>query len=540
MDKSCKWTGGVRSSLQLIWLLLLLGLTMASVWAQPDTGAVRASIVQVTVLRGGDIERLGSGFVVSDGGYVLTAAHLVADESSIYVVPLSTGTELRARLLYIDERSGLAVLAVNGLTLPSLQMARDAFGPGRLVYSAGVWSDTGGSAPVAGVDGGVSVSLAEGSVGRKLDLFGEGDVPAVPLLEHNATVPDGGYGGPLLNECGNVVGLNRGAPNVSRWRLRRGIAPEGVGYALRATAIVGLLQPQGVQVAISDEPCTGALAAARAETEASRAQLRDATVEVQETRRRLEETVGEAEATREQLEQAVARATEAESLVGDLEAQYNQAVRTGDAEADALRVELQAAQSEQERTRAAVGSLEEEMDALQQRLNREAAAGRSRLMWIGVGVFALLLVLGVAMVFVHRRRTRQVALAEAAAERARQDALSARADAERLPHPDCLLAGQNGEGLPVSLMVPGRLLGGNGAIIGRSPRNSMLLIDDQTLSREHARLFVEDDALHLEDLGSTNGTWVNGRELRAGAPVRVRQGDTIEFGAVRVELSNNG
>ena len=538
----------MRLSLSILLMLSLVSAATAS--AQPDAAAVRESVVQVAVLRGGEIERLGSGFAVADGGYVLTAAHLVADEPNVFVVPLATGAELLARLFYIDERAGLAVLAVNGLASPAMTFVADGFDPGRLVYSAGVWSDDGEPVRVAEAEEEVLASLAEGSVGRHLELPGAGDLPGVPLMEHNAMIPAAGYGGPLLNECGEVAGLNRGSPDASRWRLRRGLAPDGVVHALRVTGIAGLLQPQGIEVERSDSPCVGALAAAQAEAEASRIQLEEATGEVEETRRQLEEAAGEAEATREQLEQtqqererAAARAAEAESRVGDLEARYEEAARTGDEQAEALSTELEAARGERETAQAAVGALEDELAALEQRMAQEAAAERSRLIWIGIGAGVLLIALAVTMIIVHRRRSRDVAHAEAEGARARQDAAAARAEAQRSApdHPDCLLMGETGDGNPVSVKIPGRLLGDEGAVIGRSPRNSTLLIDDPTLSREHARLFLEpaDELLMLEDLGSTNGTRVNGRQLDAGMPVPVRPGDTIEFGAVKVELSGS-
>ena len=532
--------------LSISTLLLLSALASPAAWAQPDPDAVRESVVQVVVMRGGEIERLGSGFVVAEGGYVVTAAHLVAEEASVFVVPLATGAELLARQSYIDERAGLALLAVNGLESPALKLAQDGFDPGRLVYSAGVWSDSVEPVRVAEAEQEVPVALAEGSVGRHLDLPGEDEVPSVPILEHNAMIPAAGYGGPLLNECGEVAGLNRGAPDASRRRLRRGLAPEGVVHALRVAAITGLLQPQGVEVGRSDTSCAGALAAAQAEAEARRQQLEEAAGEVEETRRQLEEATGAAEATREQLEQtqqekeeAAARATDAQTRVGDLEAQYEEAVRTGDEQAGALRTELETARGDREMAQAAVGTLEDELAALQQRLEQEAAEERSRLMAIGIGAGVLLLALLAAVVVVHRRRSRQVARAEAEAARARQEAAAARAEAQRgaPDHPDCLLTGETGDGNPVSVKIPGRLLGGDGAVIGRSPRNSTLLIDDRTLSREHARLFVDEDVLYLEDLGSTNGTRVNGRDLGAGAPVPVRPGDAIELGAVKVELA---
>ena len=538
----------MRLSISTVLLLCVWALAPRAAFALPDPAAVRESIVQVVVMRGGEVERIGSGFVVADGGYVVTAAHIVADEENVFVVPLATGAELLARLSYIDERSALALLAVNGLASPPMKCAADGFEPGRLVYSAGAWSDAGEALRVAEAEEEVPVALAEGSVGRHLDLPGEDDIPAVPLLEHNAMIPVAGYGGPLLNECGEVAGLNRGAPDVSRWRLRRGLAPEGVVHASRVAAITGLLEPQGVEVERSDTPCAGALATAQAAAEETRQQLEEAAGEVEETRRQLEEAAGEAEATRERLEQAqqekeqaAAQAAEAEARVGNLEAQYEEAVSTGGEQAEALRTELEAARGDREVAQAAVTTLEEELTALQLRMEQEAAEERSRLMAIGAGAGALLLALAVAVVLVHRRRTRQVALAEAEAARARQEAAAARAEAQRSApeHPDCLLTGETGDGTPVSVKIPGALLGGDGAVIGRSPRNSTLLIDDRTLSREHARLFVDDDALCLEDLGSTNGTRVNGRDLRAGEPVPVRPGDAIELGAVRVELHGN-
>lgn len=51
------------------------------------------------------------------------------------------------------------------------------------------------------------------------------------------------------------------------------------------------------------------------------------------------------------------------------------------------------------------------------------------------------------------------------------------------------------------------------------------------LSRRHARLYVKKATLYVEDLTSTNGTWVNGKKLKAGASRRLRDGDTLVFGA---------
>lgn len=56
------------------------------------------------------------------------------------------------------------------------------------------------------------------------------------------------------------------------------------------------------------------------------------------------------------------------------------------------------------------------------------------------------------------------------------------------------------------------------------------------VSRRHARVLQQDKALYIEDLGSVNGTRINGFELEANRPYRLRDGDELEFGRVRVTV----
>lgn len=64
--------------------------------------------------------------------------------------------------------------------------------------------------------------------------------------------------------------------------------------------------------------------------------------------------------------------------------------------------------------------------------------------------------------------------------------------------------------------------------IGRSPK-AFLRLSGDGVSRLHARLFRRDEATYVEDLGSTNGTFVNG--TRVGAPLALSDGDKIQIGA---------
>jgi pSer/pThr/pTyr-binding forkhead associated (FHA) protein len=69
--------------------------------------------------------------------------------------------------------------------------------------------------------------------------------------------------------------------------------------------------------------------------------------------------------------------------------------------------------------------------------------------------------------------------------------------------------------------------------IGRAPECE-LLIDDTYASSQHARIFGKNGTWYVEDLGSTNGTFVNDQKL--AAPAMVQQGDKIRVGTTVLEL----
>ncbi len=70
-------------------------------------------------------------------------------------------------------------------------------------------------------------------------------------------------------------------------------------------------------------------------------------------------------------------------------------------------------------------------------------------------------------------------------------------------------------------------------LVGRAPDSGVVLLDGE-VSRQHARLIVNDQQVVVEDLGSTNGTRVNGE--RIGAPVKLQTGDRVAIGAHVLKL----
>ena len=67
----------------------------------------------------------------------------------------------------------------------------------------------------------------------------------------------------------------------------------------------------------------------------------------------------------------------------------------------------------------------------------------------------------------------------------------------------------------------------NEVTVGRNPAHS-LSVNDAQVSRDHLRIFFKDGEFFLEDLGSTNGTYINGKQVRK--PVPLKDGDLVSFG----------
>jgi pSer/pThr/pTyr-binding forkhead associated (FHA) protein len=76
---------------------------------------------------------------------------------------------------------------------------------------------------------------------------------------------------------------------------------------------------------------------------------------------------------------------------------------------------------------------------------------------------------------------------------------------------------------------------GEEVTVGRSPGCAVPLDDDTFASSIHARVFRRSGELWIEDLGSTNGTWLNDERLEI--PARLRRGDHVKVGSTILEVA---
>ena len=70
--------------------------------------------------------------------------------------------------------------------------------------------------------------------------------------------------------------------------------------------------------------------------------------------------------------------------------------------------------------------------------------------------------------------------------------------------------------------------------VGRAPGCGISLPDDTFVSQLHARIFRRDGDVFVEDLGSTNGTFLNDKKVTSAVPLR--KGDKVKFGGTTLEL----
>ncbi len=136
---------------------------------------------------------LGSGFIVSPDGYIVTNAHVV-DGATEVVVKLTDRREFTAKVVGSDKRTDIALVKIDANNLPALDLAaRPAVKRGEWVIAIG--SPFGFESSVsAGVISGVHRSLPDGQM--------------VPFIQTDVAVNPGNSGGPLLNAAGQVVGVN--------------------------------------------------------------------------------------------------------------------------------------------------------------------------------------------------------------------------------------------------------------------------------------------------------------------------------------------
>lgn len=155
----------------------------------------------------------GSGFLITQDGYILTNKHVVDDDEADYVVMLSNGAEQRATIYYKDSTRDVAIVKIGGTNYPTLELGDSApLSLGQPIITIGnALGQLSNSVSLGTISGMDRTIRANGSNGFVETLEG--------VIQSTAAISPGNSGGPLLDLAGRVVGMNvamvQGYNNIS-------------------------------------------------------------------------------------------------------------------------------------------------------------------------------------------------------------------------------------------------------------------------------------------------------------------------------------
>ena len=175
-----------RNTLGLV--VVVCALAAGRLYGQSPLETALAAAVSLDVV-GPDGASGGSGFIVSDDGVIVTAAHVIEGATSA-VVRLSSGEEFPVLgVIEIDHDKDYAIIRIAGFDLPTVPLGNsNDVVAGQSVLAIG--------APL-----GLDATISDGLVGQVRVYDG------VRLLQITVPVSPGSSGGPVINEAGEVVGL---------------------------------------------------------------------------------------------------------------------------------------------------------------------------------------------------------------------------------------------------------------------------------------------------------------------------------------------
>lgn len=165
---------------------------------------------------------VGTGFAISNN--MIVTNHHVVDTTTHYTIETRSGTLLEGRLIGSDESRDLSLVEVIGGNLPTIPMTTDIPPLGAEVFAVGSPQGLGFT-----VSGGV-ISTAE----REVD--------GITYIQTDAATNPGNSGGPLLNELGQVIGVN----NMKVQDADR------ISLAIPMSSVVEFLRDSGVEVNFTD------------------------------------------------------------------------------------------------------------------------------------------------------------------------------------------------------------------------------------------------------------------------------------------------
>lgn len=424
-------------------LLLVSIIHGASASESFDIEAADRSTILILVEKDDEIGT-GTGFFVSEEGHILTNFHVVEDALSVVWQDAEQTTP--ATVVWTAENLDLALLRSDQPGRPPLPFPKDFSNSskGDEVIALGYPSTQFRNMTILKEDfENIEPTLTKGIISR----FSTG---SIPVIQHTALLRPGNSGGPLIDSCGRVVGINS-----------FGLGEEDEDYfSINAESFV----------------------------EATRGKLSSLTF------------------SSNCLSQESASAEDDEIVESK--------------ESDAPNEEQEPSQSQ---ARPSATSPQPEVQEAE--------------FFSSLSTLLLLFFLIALVIFIYlsvRSKSEQAKLQESEAG----NKIFKRQELAKPPEAAIRLSGFDPNGLPFSIPVNSQWLNSTrGFLLGREENFSDGTVLSHSISRLHARILRTSGLLYLEDMNSTNGTFVNSMKLRPFDPHQLELGDQITLGDVSLLVS---
>ncbi len=151
---------------------------------------VKSSVAEIlTYDKKGNEYSLGSGFVFTDDGQIVTNYHVMEKAHSAKVT-VNEKEYTVTKILAYDKDIDLAVIKINATDLPVIPICKEDVKTGSTVYAFGSSK-------------GFSATMSNGMI-----TYAARDVDGVECVQHNSAISSGNSGGPLVNSYGEIIGIN--------------------------------------------------------------------------------------------------------------------------------------------------------------------------------------------------------------------------------------------------------------------------------------------------------------------------------------------
>ena len=169
---------------------------------------------------------LGTGFIVSENGYIVTNQHVSGSKNSICYVTLEDGRSFEAKVVWSDEDIDVSIIKINMIGLPFVKLGNSEQNKiAQKVYAIGN--------PIGfEFQRTVTAGIISG-INRTIKIEEENKTSYMEdLIQTDATINPGNSGGPLIDESGNVIGIN--SVKIT--------SAEGIGFAIPINIIKPIIK----------------------------------------------------------------------------------------------------------------------------------------------------------------------------------------------------------------------------------------------------------------------------------------------------------